>query len=101
MRIPPLEKERGLSREQYLRDILYPAMLVEKLKAIGPFTSLEELKNKGHVEVFFDEPGGRGRSAQKSSSGSVPQQDRLGVAERKLDEVTKSLESLRRELERK
>jgi hypothetical protein len=93
-----LEKERGWSRGVYLNDIVYPNLMAEKLRVIGSFTSLEELKSQSHVEVFFGKA--RGRSGAKDRDGVRPQQDRLGTVERTLDETIESLESLRRELKR-
>jgi hypothetical protein len=62
--------------------------------------TLDGLKSKSHVEVFFGEARGRGRSVEKAPADAGPQQDRLGVVERKLDQTIESLESLRRELKR-
>jgi RNA polymerase sigma factor (sigma-70 family) len=93
-----LEKERGWSRDVYLNDIVSPNLMAEKLSVIGSFTSLEELKSKSHVEVFLGEA--RARRGAKTQDGARPQQDRLGIVERKLDETIESLKSLRRELKR-
>ena len=94
-----LEKQRGLSKEAYLHDIVHPNLMAEKLKLVGSFTSFEELKNRSRVEVYFTEPRAHGTSVQKPIADPDAQR-RLEVMERKLDETLKSLENLKRELKR-
>ena len=62
-----LEKERGLSKDVYLRDVLRTNLMMEKLSAVGSFANFEELKNRAHVEVLFGETRGRGRSGEKAT----------------------------------
>jgi hypothetical protein len=91
-----LQTERGWSKDAYLRDIVQPNLMAEKLRVAGSFTSLDELKRKSRIEVYFGEP--RANSVKNASADAGSQQDRLSVLERKLDETIESLKSLKREL---
>jgi RNA polymerase sigma factor (sigma-70 family) len=72
-----LEKERGLSKDVYLRDVLRTSLMMEKLSAIGSVANFEELKNTAHVEVYFAEPRARGASVDQAADAS--RQHRLGA----------------------
>ena len=93
-----LEKQRGLSKDVYLHEVLRSKLMMEKLSAIGTVANFEELKNRSHVEVFFGDGRVHGHSVEELDAKARQQQDRLGDIERKLEETIKSLENLRRDL---
>ena len=89
-----LEKDRGISKDQYNHDIVYTNLLLMKLGGDSELgLTYQELKRKAEIEVFFGPPVRRNAEAPLTHERS--QEDRLRFLERKLDEVLKSLESLK------
>jgi RNA polymerase sigma factor (sigma-70 family) len=87
-----LDKERGISKVEYLRNIVYPGLLWKRLGGDSS-TVFEELKRKAGIEVYFAPPGGQGGDDNQTRVRT--QEERLRDVERKLDEVLKSLDDLK------
>jgi RNA polymerase sigma factor (sigma-70 family) len=94
-----LSKERDLPKDVYLNDILRPGLMFRNLDD-EPGINAEDLLRKAHVEVFFEDPRGHGRGAEKAPAPARAQDERLRDVERKLEQTIKALESLKREVGR-
>jgi RNA polymerase sigma factor (sigma-70 family) len=94
-----LSKERDLPKQVYLDDVVRPGLMYKKLDD-EPGINAEDLLRKAHVEVFFEDPRGDGRGAEKAPAPARSQNERLRDVERKLEQTIKALESLKREVGR-
>jgi RNA polymerase sigma factor (sigma-70 family) len=95
-----LSKERDLSKDQYLGEIVRPSVMFRKLEGFEPGMSYEYLMRKAHIEVLFDPSRDHGRGVEKAPAPARSQEERIRDVERKLEQMIKALESLRRERER-
>jgi hypothetical protein len=95
-----LEADRELPKPVYLRDVLYPSVMVRRLQATGQTADLEVLRRQAHVEVFLDAPRRDEPGVEKARAGAPSQEDRFRAIERRLDETIKALDHLKREVGR-
>jgi RNA polymerase sigma factor (sigma-70 family) len=89
-----LDKERGIAKGRYRREMVYPGLLYKKLGGDSNSDSLfQDLKRKAEIKVYFAPFEGRGGEGTQPRVRS--QEDRLRDVERRLDEVLKSLDDLK------
>ena len=82
---------RGSRRGSYLRDDIYPDLILKKLGGSGPVESYEDLMRKADIAVTFGQPT-TSRSDEETIMPVRRQGDRLDEVERKLDRVLQSRE---------
>ncbi len=88
-----LKEERGISKDQYLHEILYPGLLLKKL-GLESESAFREFKRTADIKVYLDPPADRREENPHQPARS--QEARLKDVERKLDEVLKTLDALKR-----
>jgi RNA polymerase sigma factor (sigma-70 family) len=89
-----LNKQRAMSKDQYLRDVIYPNLMLRKIADGADVGALfEDLKRKSDVQIFF--PPATERQVDKTSDRPRSSDQRLQDVERKLDQTLKALDGLR------
>jgi RNA polymerase sigma factor (sigma-70 family) len=88
-----LEEERGLPKDQYLRDVVYPSLTLRKLGEVsGGGIAFDELKRREHIEIYFAQA--RDRRDEQTEKHVRSQDKRLLEVERQLEETLKELKGL-------
>jgi hypothetical protein len=93
-----LREQRGIARDKFLHEVLYPQVMLHKQEGVGPTMRLETLRRKAQVEVYLEGPRGRERGVEKAPDEAGSREERVRSSERKLGEMSKALEGVRREL---
>jgi RNA polymerase sigma factor (sigma-70 family) len=89
-----LEEKRGLAKDQYLRDVIYPGLVLRKLGEVsGGGIAFDELKGREHVEVYFNQ--GHDRRDEKTENRVRSREESLREVERQLEQTLKALKGLK------